>query len=219
MAPTEAELQMMAQQLRKPAGKPVDEVSAKMDKVNEPLFDLTLDTMQPDDGDRILEIGFGTGAYLDRLFDKADGLEVHGIDHSEAMVKRAEKNNPNLVDEQLHLETGDSANLPYEDNSFDKIFNNMVIYFWDEPEPHLAEVHRVLKPDGKFYTGLRTKKSMELFPFTQYNFNLFTPEAWITLLQKNRLPLVIENKKTDPVIEMDMGEIRLESVCIAGRKV
>ncbi len=50
----------IAQQLRKPAGASAKNIADKMDQVNEPLFDLTLETMQLIDGESILEIGFGS---------------------------------------------------------------------------------------------------------------------------------------------------------------
>ncbi len=71
--------EFIAQQLRRPSGDFASEVGQKMNQVNEPLYDLTLDVMQPEDNNKILEIGFGTGKFFNKLFARADGLEVSGF--------------------------------------------------------------------------------------------------------------------------------------------
>ncbi len=77
----------------------------------------------------------------------------------------------NIADGKLILQLGSSDKLPFADNSFDKVFCINVVYFWDEPQKHLQEISRVLKPGGKFYATIRTKESMELMPFTKYGFH------------------------------------------------
>lgn len=209
----------IAQQLRKPSGEAAVEIGAKMDSVNEPLFDLTLEAMQPADNQRILEIGFGTGTYIRRLFANAAALEVHGIDYSPDMMGIASRANTDLLDAgNLKLSIGASDNLPFEDQYFDKIYCNMVIYFWDQPEEHLKEVRRVLKQGGYFYTGMRTKKAMLQFPFVHYGFVLIEPEEWMSTLEQNGFEPREAARKLDPVIESEHGDIQMESVCIEAQK-
>lgn len=211
--------EIIARQLRKPSGEAAAEVGAKMDRVNEPLFTLTLEAMQPADNQRILEIGFGTGTYMRRLFADVAVLEVWGIDYSPDMMEIATRTNTDLLDTgNLKLSIGASDELPFEDRYFDKIYCNMLIYFWDQPEEHLREVHRVLKHGGHFYTGMRTKESMLQFPFVHYGFVLLEPDEWMNILEQNGFEPREAARRMDPVIEGEDGDIRMESVCIEAQK-
>jgi ubiquinone/menaquinone biosynthesis C-methylase UbiE len=148
----------IAQQLRRPNGAFAQNIAEKMDQVNEPLFDLTLETMQLADNESILEIGFGSGKFFPKIFSRTNQLQVSGIDYSQEIVDMAVTNNRSLVDTVgLILEYGSSAHLPFPNHAFDKVFCNMVVYFWEQPAIHLKEIRRVLKPSGQFYTGMRTK--------------------------------------------------------------
>lgn len=211
----------VAQQLRQPSGEAAEKIGEKMNVVNKPLFDLTLNTMQLDDRQRLLEIGFGTGKYFDKIFSNANDLEVYGIDFSKDMVDMARSDNTGLVDSgKLKLIYGQSDRLPFDDHTFDKVFCNMVIYFWEQPEEHLREIKRVLKPGGRFYTGIRTRESMLQFPFVQYGFILYELKEWISLLQQNGFEYIDKKQSSDPVIEDKEQDrnIQLESVCIVAEK-
>lgn len=218
-SPDRPDPRMVAAQLRKPSGEAAEGVGDKMDRVNEPLFDLTLAALRPAAHERILEIGFGTGTYLSRLFADAEGPEVHGIDYSPEMVARATRGNAALIEAgRLTLATGASDALPFPDQYFDKVFCNMVVYFWDRPAPHLAEIHRVLKAGGHFFTGMRTQDSMLQFPFVAYGFVLHEPGEWAAILERNGFACREAGRQLDPVIEGDDGDIRMESVCVDAEK-
>src|SRR5258707_3864840 len=162
-------LDFIAAQLRKPSGSFAATIAQNMDKSNEALYDLTLQSMDLQGDERLLEIGFGSGTFMHKLFLQRPNLKVTGVDYSSEMVNIAEMTNGDLVKSgRLKLEEGSSEHLPFEGETFDGVFSNMVIYFWDNPEEHLREVWRVLKPEGKFYTGFRTKKSMLQMPFVKY---------------------------------------------------
>src|SRR5699024_2329621 len=112
--------ELIAQQLRKPSGDFASEVGQKMNQVNEPLYDLTLDVLEPEDNDRILEIGFGTGKFFDKLFARAHGLQLSGIDFSEAMVETAKKHNSEAISSgKLEIKSASSEGIPFPDQTFD----------------------------------------------------------------------------------------------------
>jgi ubiquinone/menaquinone biosynthesis C-methylase UbiE len=210
---------LIARQLRKPSGELADQIAAKMDEVNAPLYNLTLNTMQLRDKESVLEIGFGSGKFFPKLFGEASQLRVSGIDYSPEMVKKAKQNNRSTVkNDTLTIKEGNSNNIPFPSHSFDKVFCNMVIYFWDQPEEHLKEIHRVLKPNGRFYTGLRTKDSMLKLPFIEHGFNLYDKEQWSTLLKVNGFQIIQIAEKTDPEIEIENQTIKMKSVCIIAEK-
>ncbi len=214
------DLKFIAQQLRKPAGDFAATIAGKMNEGNKPLYDLTLSSMNLNDGDTILEIGFGNGFHFKELLSLRDKLTLYGIDYSKEMVNQATAGNMTFINSgRLFLSEGSSNRLPYEDHTFDVVFCNMVIYFWENPEDHLKEIYRVLKSAGRFYTGMRTKKSMMELPFTQYGFNLYTVGEWKSVLAQNGFNVDDSYHKTDPCFEENGKQIQLESVCIAAEKV
>lgn len=213
------DLKFIAEQLRKPSGDFAGNIGSKMNIVNEPLFDLTLDTMEFEPGENILEIGSGTGKYLERLLTASKNLRVCAVDHSSEMVQSTRQNNREAIDTgRLEVELGQSDDLPFPDDSFDKVFCNMVVYFWDDPGPHLSEVKRVLVEDGIFYTGIRTRESMLAFPFVEHGFTLYTIDAWKDILYEQGFGNIEVRSRRDPAMDIDGNQISLESCCIAAVK-
>ena len=211
--------EFIAQQLRKPSGDFAGTIAGKMKEGNRPLYSLVLKSMQVNEHDSILEIGFGSGSHFPELLNKAKGLKITGIDYSPEMIQLAKSNNKELIESgQLTLHTGNSSQLPFEDNSFHTVFCNMVIYFWDGPPEHLSEILRVLKPGGIFYTGMRTRESMLQFPFTKFGFNLYGVDEWKNMLNSNGFTVTDEFMKIDPVFDDDGDRVQLESACIAAEK-
>lgn len=218
-AESEPDPEFIAKQLRRPSGDFASDIGKKMNQVNEPLFDLVLDIMQPEDNNVILEIGFGTGKFFNRLFDRANGLQVSGIDFSEAMVVAAEEHNPETISSgRLNLKRSSSNAIPFADQTFDKVFCNMVVYFWNQPGPHLKEIRRVLKPGGTFLTGIRTRESMLVFPFVEYGFNLYSTEEWKEILDQSGFTVKETHKRSDPELDFKGNKLRLESCCIVADK-
>lgn len=213
------DLRLIAKQLRKPDGEFAGKVADKMNVGNRPLYELALKAMKIKENDFILEIGFGGGEHFKDFLSKAANVQICGIDYSEDMVKRASSNNGNFIDSgQLKLFLGNSNSLPFKDEAFDKVFCNMVIYFWENPAEHLKEIRRVLKPGGTFYTGMRSRDSMLELPFTKYGFNLYTETAWRTILEENGFSVMDSTHKTDPVLEEGGDTIQLESIFITSKK-
>ena len=214
------DLKFIAQQLRKPSGDFASTIAEKMNGGNRPLYDLTFNFLELSDGDTVLEIGIGNGFHLSELLSLKKDTRVYGIDYSGEMVNQATAKNMVYINSgHLFLTEGNSNELPYEDNFFDKVFCNMVIYFWDDPAEHLSEIHRVLKPGGIFYTGMRTKKGMLELPFTQYGFNLYTVDEWEAIVKKHGFTIGETTQKTDPGFQEIGKQINLESVCIAAEKM
>jgi SAM-dependent methyltransferase len=209
----------MARQLRKPGGVMGNKVGLMMNKANAFLYEFTLDTMQLANNDNVLEIGFGNGKFFEKVFSKAAGLQLSGLDFSATMVKAAKENNQPLITEgKLVLVQGSSSKMPFADNSFDKIFCINVIYFWDEPSLHLQEIKRVLKPGAQFFATIRTKESMAKMPFTQYGFTSYTENSWKYLLEQNGLQLDKAILTDEPEVDFDGSPFRVQSYCLVATK-
>ena len=210
----------MARQLRKPGGAMGNKVGLMMNKANESLYDFTLDTMQPASGERILEIGFGNGKFFDKVFSKAADLHISGLDFSSTMVEAARVNNEQPIKEnKLALVQGSSSDMPFADNSFDKIYCINVVYFWDEPQHHLLEIKRVLKPGGLFFATIRTKESMDQMPFTEFGFTKYTDQSWKEVIEKNQLHFEKAVSLNEPELEFDGKPFRGQSLCLVAKKI
>ncbi|NDV20661.1 methyltransferase domain-containing protein [Pseudodesulfovibrio sp. JC047] len=86
---------------------------------------------------KLLEIGCGTGLFMDILYQM--GLDVTGIDTSPEMLMAARKRFKNRA--ELHL--GHGEHMGYSDNEFDYALIWSVLEFSNEPEAMLAEAARV----------------------------------------------------------------------------
>eukprot|EP00188_Purpureofilum_apyrenoidigerum_P005417 Plantae.Rhodophyta-Purpureofilum_apyrenoidigerum.ctg7021.p1 GENE.Plantae.Rhodophyta-Purpureofilum_apyrenoidigerum.ctg7021~~Plantae.Rhodophyta-Purpureofilum_apyrenoidigerum.ctg7021.p1 ORF type:complete len:296 (-),score=38.17 Plantae.Rhodophyta-Purpureofilum_apyrenoidigerum.ctg7021:100-987(-) len=96
-------------------------------------------------GDKILELGIGTGPNL--KFYPAD-VEVYGLEPNRAMHPYAAAKAPPSM--KLTLSTASAENINYENSSFDVVVCTLTLCSVQKPLVVLQEVHRVLKPGGHF---------------------------------------------------------------------
>jgi ubiquinone/menaquinone biosynthesis C-methylase UbiE len=93
------------------------------------------------DGERVLDLGYGTGHLAARLAE-AGGL-VLGVDKSAEMIAQAKASYPHLT-----FEVADALNLPF-DSEFDLVFSNATLHWVKPPERAAASIARALKPGGR----------------------------------------------------------------------
>ena len=105
-------------------------------------------------GERVLELGFGTGNTLLHLIEAAgESGHVSGIDVSPGMLAVASKKiGAKGFQERVDLKVGDARELPFEDGSFDAVFTSFTLELFplEDIPAVLKEVARVLKPSGRF---------------------------------------------------------------------
>lgn len=212
-------LKALAKQLRKPSGTAGSKVGEMMNKANHFLYEATLAEMQLQPNESILEIGFGNGLFFEKIFHSNPSITIAGLDYSSQMIKEASRlNSKRIAGNQLRLYKGNSDQLSFADNSFDKIFCINVIYFWDNPAIHLQEIKRVLKPSGIFYVTIRSKESMLQMPFTKYHFKLYRPEEWQLLLAQQQFQLLQIKNIEEPIVQFKEQDVQLQSLCISAKK-
>ena len=110
--------------------------------------------LAPSPGERILEIGPGTGYYTLDVADwvKPDGrldildLQQEMLDHT--MGRAAERGTDNVTPTQA-----DATAMPYEDGTFEAAYLVAVLGEIPDQEATLRELSRVLKPGGRLIVG------------------------------------------------------------------
>jgi ubiquinone/menaquinone biosynthesis C-methylase UbiE len=133
-------------------------------------------------GEKVLEIGFGTGHTLVALAKAVgpDGI-VFGLDLSDQMLRLAKRNmaDSGLL-ERARLRCGDAAHLPYPSNRMDAVFMSFTLELFDTPEIPLvlSECRRVLRTGGRIVVVGMSKKGrrepfLGLYEWTHKHFPNF----------------------------------------------
>ncbi len=97
------------------------------------------------DGDRVLDVGCGTGSLTFALPEIANVAAVTGIDLTEPFVEFARAHN---TDPRISFQSADARVLPFEDNSFDRAFSMLVLQFIPDAAGAVTEMRRVVRPGG-----------------------------------------------------------------------
>jgi ubiquinone/menaquinone biosynthesis C-methylase UbiE len=106
-----------------------------------------LSLVNPTTGQRVLDVGCGTGKTLWLLSQKCDkSVELRGIEPSEDMLEQARTK----LGRRAKIKQGIAQKLPYPDNHFDWVISTQVMHHLPLPEKKkmLSEMHRVLKSSG-----------------------------------------------------------------------
>lgn len=102
-------------------------------------------------GDAVLDVCTGTGTLLLYLQAKVGAAgHIVGLDFSPGMLAVAREKTKHLP--SVRLVEGDAGSLPFDDGIFDAVTCSHAFYELkgETQEPALAEIHRVLKPNGVF---------------------------------------------------------------------
>jgi phosphatidylethanolamine/phosphatidyl-N-methylethanolamine N-methyltransferase len=100
-------------------------------------------------GDRVLEVGVGTGLSLP-LYPR--DVRITGIDVSREMLEKARRRvaRRRLTNVDALLEM-DAERMSFPDASFDKVVAMYVVSVVERPAKLLEELHRVCRPHGEIY--------------------------------------------------------------------
>jgi len=116
-------------------------------------WEACLQKLHVQEGEQVLEIGFGTGACLLKVAESVGKSgRVYGIDISEGMCEiTQQKVNRASLNNRVILQCHDAIPLPFDTNMFDVVIMNFTLELFDTPEipPLLSECHRVLRPQGR----------------------------------------------------------------------
>lgn len=113
---------------------------------------------------KLLDIATGTGDLAFEAYKQLKPSKITGLDISNNMLEIArKKKNKKWTEANIEFVSGDSENLPFEDNSYDAITVAFGVRNFENLEKGLSEMERVLKPGGKVIILEFTKPRFFLF--------------------------------------------------------
>ena len=102
--------------------------------------------LNPQIGERILDLGCGTGQLTQQISES--GAKALGIDSDRAMITKAQNNYPRLT-----FKVADAADFQLE-TPVDAVFSNAALHWVTRPEAAVGCIVRSLKPNGRFVAEL-----------------------------------------------------------------
>jgi SAM-dependent methyltransferase len=96
-------------------------------------------------GDRVLDVGTGTGSLAAALEASMPASEIVGVDPSEGFIAYARKN---AKSPHVHFEVGDAQALKFKGGSFDNTLALLVMNFIPDHNKAVAEMRRVTRVQG-----------------------------------------------------------------------
>jgi SAM-dependent methyltransferase len=178
-----------------------------------------IELLNPQFGEKILEIGFGTGSTLVEIASVRKNSVLTGFEISEVMYSRAIKRARFCgLSKRFDLNILEVKNkIPVKENTFDKVYIESIIAIQEGKDFKnlLLEVRRVLKPNGIFIFNETVwldsidvkeakrinERCKESFGIIQANHNYPTVNDWKKLLTEIGL---------DCEIELPVSSIKLE---------
>ncbi|MES2678971.1 MAG: class I SAM-dependent methyltransferase [Bacteroidota bacterium] len=216
----EGQFAEIAKQLRQPQGDYAKEVGERMNEGNLQMNLYTIEKLNINPSDRVLEIGMGNGFFVKNILGKNESVAYTGCDFSEAMVREAgTRNEEYLKNKRAGFFLANAEHLSFPDNSFNKIFTVNTIYFWDQPEAVLKELGRVLTPEGVLLIALRPKSVMDHFPMTKFGFNTFSAKDVSALLGQNGFKVIEITEKEEEPLEFFGEKLKNEFMIVCAKKV
>ena len=161
-----------------------------LNRGNKSMLDAAVDGLQPKEGERIIEVGFGGGYALDRVRERVAPARPVGVEISLPMIEAGRARWGDAVE----LHQADVTAMPFAKAAADAVLSVNTIYFWPEPAAALREIRRVLKPGGRLVLGVRGKRIMRLLPVTWFGFRLYSARQIEELLRGAGFSMQMEER-------------------------
>jgi trans-aconitate methyltransferase len=112
-----------------------------------------VEMLAPKPGERILDLGCGTGHLTDRI--AANGADVLGLDSSPSMIAQARQNFP-----KLRFQLADARSFRF-DEPFDGVFSNAALHWVRDAASVVESIALALKPEGRLVLEMGSKCNIE----------------------------------------------------------
>lgn len=138
-------------QLGHPSGFLGRLILRRLNRVNRGMNEAAHAALDPGEGDRVLEIGFGGGSLIESILEHDRVALVAGADVSTLAIQSARKRFSRAVAAgRAEFHKSGEETLPFDNATFSAVCCVNVIYFWPDVPAMLAEALRVLSPGGAF---------------------------------------------------------------------
>lgn len=131
--------------------------------MSQPLFTLYRQELLASVSGEVLEIGLGTGLNIPHY--PSTVAKLTAIDGNKGMNKLAQKR-IRAATIKVDSQVLNGETLPMENNSFDNVVCTWTLCSIQKVEEAIAEIHRILKPEGKFFFiehGLSEEKKVQVW--------------------------------------------------------
>ncbi len=113
---------------------------------------------------KILDAGCGTGTMIIEVAGNLPNCECIGVDSSEIMLNHAGRLKSEFQSDcRVKFMKADVKNLPFDDDSFNVVFNLNMAHWIDDPVVMFNEISRVLKPTGYLFIKDLRRSWLSLF--------------------------------------------------------
>lgn len=134
-----------------------------------------VETSQIEKDDVCLDLAAGTGDIAKLISKKVKGKTIYLCDQNNEMIEKAKERS---LDEgfyqKCNFNVSSAESLPYEDETFDKVFISFGFRNFSDKKGSLKEINRVLKKGGSLqileFSAAQGKNFSKLYDFYSYNF-------------------------------------------------
>jgi ubiquinone/menaquinone biosynthesis C-methylase UbiE len=165
---------------------------AKMERHH---FDITKKTIRRMDlrpGERILDLGCGSG-WATRLLGRTagktpqDSSQVVGIDISDEMIRQARDASKEF--DNVTFVVGSAAQIPWGENYFDKVLSVESFYYYSDQDRALDELFRVMAPQGRLFILINLYRdnpySLQWVPKLKVPVHIRSAAEYVDVLKKH----------------------------------
>jgi ubiquinone/menaquinone biosynthesis C-methylase UbiE len=165
-----------------------------------PITEPVLPLMDLRPGDRVLDLGCGSGWLCRRLSRLVPEGRVVGIDIAPEMVRRAQAAGREYTN--LNFMEGGADRIPCGDGSFSRIISVESAYYWPDPAACVREMFRVLGDGGSAWIlinyYLENPHSHQWGPIVNVPTHLFSTDEWMAFYREAGFVDVQHRQIPDP---------------------